>query len=156
YWSNALVCASPGGYYLRFLGRADNGTEELGWVKAVQTGALTLDQVEAGFIASPEYQGHINTDYVQSLYLNLLHRTGSAPELAYWNAQLPQLGLAGVAASFTGSFENRVNTATQYYQDLLDRTPQPGEAANLANGFKGDLLALEAAVLGSGEYYVKG
>jgi hypothetical protein len=145
-----------GGYYLRFLGRADNGTEELGWVKAMQTGAMTLEQVEAGFIASPEYQGHINTDYVQSLYLNILHRTGSAAELAYWNGQLPQLGLAGVAAAFTGSFENRVNTATEYYQDLLGRTPQPGEAAALAGGFKGDLLALEAAVLGGGEYYANG
>jgi hypothetical protein len=145
-----------GGYYLRFLGRADNGTEELGWVKALQTGAMTLEQVEAGFIASPEYQGHINTDYVQSLYLNILHRTGSAAELAYWNGQLPRLGLAGVAAAFTGSFENRVNTATEYYQELLGRTPQPGEAASLASGMQGDLLALESAVLGSGEYYIKG
>jgi hypothetical protein len=144
-----------GGYYLRFLGRADNGGEELGWVKAVQTGAMTLEQVETGFIASPEYQGHINTDYVQSLYLNILHRTGSAAELAGWNNALPQLGLAGVAAGFTGSFENRVNTATGFYQDLLGRTPQFAEAASLASA-NGDLLTLEADLLASGDYYANG
>jgi hypothetical protein len=144
-----------GGYYLRFLGRAGNATEELGWANAVQTGAMTLEQVEAGFIASPEYQGHINTDYVQSLYLNLLHRAGSAAELAAWNNALPQFGLAGVAAAFTNSFENRVNTATGYYQDLLGRTPQPAEAASLASA-NGDLLTLEADLLGSGDYYANG
>jgi hypothetical protein len=142
-------------YYLDYLGRAADAPGRAGWVSAIQQG-VSLEAVQAGFLASPEYQGHINTDFVQSLYLNVLHRTGSAAELAGWNSALPQLGLAGVAAAFTASTENRVNTTTEYYQDLLGRTPQPGEAASLASGVPGDLLALEAAVLDGGEYYANG
>jgi hypothetical protein len=145
-----------GGYYQRFLGRADNGSEELGWINALQGGAMTLEQVQAGFVASAEYQSHINTDFVQSLYMNVLHRSASTTELAGWNNALPQLGLGGVVAGFTNSFENRVDTATQYYQDLLHRAPQPGEASSLATGVQGDLLALETAVMSGPEYNANG
>jgi hypothetical protein len=41
----------------------------------------TEEQLETAFLTSPEYLSHINTDFVQSLYLNILGRTGSASEL---------------------------------------------------------------------------
>jgi hypothetical protein len=154
-FSNESLGRIVDSYYLDYLGRAADAAGRAGWVSAIQQG-MSLEAVQAGFLASPEYQGHINTDYVQSLYLNVLHRTGSAAELAGWNNALPQLGLAGVAAAFTTSVEHRVDVTTSYYEDLLGRAPQPGEAAALADGVKGDLLAVEAVILGSGEYYAKG
>jgi hypothetical protein len=141
-------------FYIRFLGRADDGKEELGYVTALQNGA-TLEQVQATFIASPEYQGHINTDYVQSLYINLIGRTGSLAEVSSVNAVLPQFGLAGLATAFADSAENRMNTVTAYIHDLLHRPPQPGEVSTLA-AQPGDLLALEAGLLGGTEFYARG
>jgi hypothetical protein len=144
-----------GSYYFRFLGRADNGVEELGWVKALQTGALTLEQVQAGFIDSPEYHAHINTDYVQSLYINILHRTGDTFELAGWNSALPKLGGAGVAAAFANSVENRMSELTSDIQRLLARPPKPGEVDQLMTQ-PGDLLALKAQILDSPDYFTGG
>jgi hypothetical protein len=140
--------------YIRFLGRAPQGGEEMGYVTAIQNG-VSEEQVQALFIASPEYQGHINTDYVQSLYINLLGRTGSGQELAAVNAVLPQVGLAGLAAAFAGSTENRMSTLTGYLQELLHRAPKPGEVSALA-AQPGDLLSLEAGILGGAEFYAKG
>jgi hypothetical protein len=143
------------GYYLDYLGRASDAAGRAAWVNAIHQG-MSLEAVQAGFIASPEYQGHINTDFVQSLYVNILHRTGSSAELAGWNNVLPQLGLAGVAAGFTNSLEHRLDLTTDDYQELLGRAPLPGEAAAMANSVPGGLLAVEAAVLGLDEYYAKG
>jgi hypothetical protein len=143
-----------GTFYVRFLGRADGGGEEMGFVKLLQNGG-TLEQVQALFIDSPEYLAHINVDYAQSLYINLLGRTGDIQELAGQNSLLPQVGLAGLATEFATSQENRMRTVTQYLQDLLHRAPQPGEVSNLA-AQPGDLLALEAGILGGAEFYAKG
>jgi hypothetical protein len=143
------------GYYLDYLGRASDAAGRANWVGAIQKGT-SLEAVQAGFLASPEYQSHINTDFVQSLYVNILHRTGSSAELAFWNSVLPQLGLAGVAAGFTTSLEHRWDVTAEYYQELLGRAPQAGEAPSLASHVPGGLMAVEAAVLGSDEYYANG
>jgi hypothetical protein len=141
--------------YIRFLGREANGSEELGFVNALQSGVLTLEQVQAGLVASLEYQGHHNTWYVQSLYLNVLHRTGSGTDVAGWNGQLPQLGPSGVALDFTTGPENRHNEATADIQDLLARPPQPGEVDQLMSQ-PGGLLGLKLSVLSGADYFAHG
>src|SRR5262249_42631501 len=69
--------------YLRFLGRESDAGGRAGWIGFLSAGG-TLEQVETLFLTSPEYLSHINTEFVQSLYLNILGRAGSAPELALW------------------------------------------------------------------------
>lgn len=143
-----------GRFYINYLGRTADSAGLAGWVGAVQNG-LSLEQVEAGFISSPEFLSHINTDFVQALYLNILNRTGSSAELASWNNALPQLGLKGVAASFTTSSEHRSRVILTDFTNFLHRTPSAAEIANLA-AFPGDLLAIDMALLGSQEFYDHG
>src|SRR5262249_12664811 len=70
--------------YIRFLGRQSDSGGRAGWIGFLQRGG-TLEALENAFLTAPEYISHINTDYVQSLYLNILGRTGSSSELANWN-----------------------------------------------------------------------
>src|SRR5438876_407890 len=67
--------------YLRFLGRQSDPAGQAGFISFLQHGG-TLETVENLFVTSPEYINHINTDFVQSLFLNIIGRPGSAAELA--------------------------------------------------------------------------
>jgi hypothetical protein len=141
------------GFYLQFLGRQSDAGRE-GWINLLQSG-VSEETVEADFLSSPEFLSHIDTDFVQSLYLLILHRTGSAPELAAWNSALPTLGLFGVAAGFTNSVENRSNAVTGFITGFLHRSPAPGEVASVV-ALPADLLSIEAGILGSTEFFLKG
>jgi hypothetical protein len=93
---------------------------------------------------------------VQSLYLNLLDRTGSSVELALWNDNIQNLGgLAGIADAFVRSTENRINTLRSDFQTFLHRTPSNTDLLPLANTSL-DLLALESVVLSSPEFFANG
>lgn len=141
------------GYYLQYLGRqSDPGRE--GWINLLQSGARQED-VQAIFLSTPEFLSHINTDYVQALYLLTLHRTGNSAELASWYSVLPSLGLRGVAAAFTTSAENRYHEVADDFQRLLHRPASAGDLSSFA-GSPADLLTLEAAVLSSGEFFTNG
>ncbi len=141
-------------YYLRFLGRQADAGGRSGWIGFLQHGG-TEEQLEDLFLTSPEYLSHINTDFVQSLYINILGRTGTASELAGWYSGLQALGLSGIAAAFTGSAENRQSTVTAYYQAFLHRTPAAGEPTPLVNSGL-DLLSLEQVLLSSAEFFANG
>jgi len=141
--------------YIRFLGRQSDPGGRAGWIGFLQQGG-TLEGLENAFLTAPEYISHINTDYVQSLYLNILGRTGSSSELATWNNNIQNLGgLSGVANAFTHSAENRLNTLRSYFQTLLHRTPPDSELIPLVNAPL-DLLSLEGMVLSSPEFFANG
>jgi hypothetical protein len=141
--------------YIRFLGRQSDAGGRAGWIGFLQRGG-TLEGLENAFLTAPEYISHINTDYVQSLYLNILGRTGSSSELATWNNNIQNLGgLSGVANAFTHSAENRLNTLRSYFQTFLHRTPPDSELIPLVNSSQ-DLLSLEAMVLSSPEFFANG
>jgi hypothetical protein len=140
--------------YLRFLGRQSDPTGRSGWISFLQNGG-TLESLETNFLIAPKYLNHINTDYVQSLYINILGRTGSGPELALWNNNIQNLGLMGIANSFTHAFENRLNTLRSYFQMFLHRTPSDTELIPAVNS-SADLLSLAASVLSSPEFFMNG
>jgi hypothetical protein len=140
--------------YLRFLGRASDPSGRAGWIGFLQSGN-TEEQLETLFLTSPEYISHINTDYVQSLYINILGRTGSGPELAGWYSSIQSLGLSGIANGFVTSPENRLNTVRGYFQTFLHRTPTNDELASIIVQ-RLDLLSLEGLVLSSSEYFLNG
>jgi hypothetical protein len=132
-------------FYLQFLGRgADQGGRD-GWIRFLQNGG-TEEQVETLFLTSQEYLSRIDTIFVQSLYLNILGRPGSAGELAGWNNNIPSLGLAGIATAFVHSVEYRSNIVRSYFQAFRHRTPSNGELMLLVNSSQ-DLLSLEATLL---------
>jgi hypothetical protein len=146
------------GLYQRFLGRAADPAGRAGFVGYLQIGG-TLEGVSRIMLASPEYQSHFASDaaFVQSLYQNLLHRTGSNAEVSAWAAVLPQQGRAGVAQGFLLSQELRDWEVGDDYTQLLDRTHPPSAAE--VSGWVGtgfDLLTIDALVAGSPEFQLNG
>ena len=68
------------------------------------------------FINSTEFQadyGHLSiTDFVTTLYQNVLHRAPDAGGLQYWTTTLQQgTSQASALVGFSDSLENRVQTA---------------------------------------------
>jgi hypothetical protein len=142
-------------FYLRFLGRQSDAAGRAGWIAFLQNGG-TEEQMESLFLTSPEYISHIDTDFVQSLYLNILGRPGSPAELAQWNDNLQNVGgLAGVASAFVNSPENRLNTLRSDFQTFLHRTPADTEIVSLVTTPQ-NLLSIEGQVLSSQEFFVNG
>jgi hypothetical protein len=142
-------------FYLRFLGRQSDAAGRAGWIAFLQHGG-TEEQMESLFLTSPEYISHIDTDFVQSLYLNILGRSGSPAELAQWNNNIQNVGgLAGVANAFVDSTENRLNTLRSDFQTFLHRTPSQTELIPLINTPQ-DLLSLEGMVLSGSEFFTNG
>jgi hypothetical protein len=137
--------------YIRFLGRDSDDAGRASWVSALQHGA-SLESVEAGFLTSPEYLGHIDTEFVQSLYINLLGRTGSTSELAAWDSQIHTLGLAGIVNGFLTSQEYRADNVIADFDSFLHRPPSPAAINNFV-GLPTDLLGIEAAILTSQECF---
>jgi hypothetical protein len=142
-------------FYLRFLGRAADPGGRAGWIGFLQNGG-TEEAIENLFLTSPEYLSHINIDFVQSLYLNILGRPGSPAEVAAWNNNIQNVGgIMGVANAFTHSPENRLNTLRSDFQTFLHRTPADAELMPLVNTSM-DLLSLEGLVLSSPEFFANG
>jgi len=166
--------------YFRFLGRAAGGGEEMGWVNALSSRALTEEQVIADILASPEFANHAdtlfpsappNTAFVEALYTLLLNRSADAAGLADWLNALPSLGRAGVANGFEGSAEFRGGAVRTFYGDptltpfpyqpffvnLLHRTtpPRAAEVSYWVNSAL-DLLSIQGGFASSGEFFQNG
>jgi hypothetical protein len=149
--------AAVTGLFHRFLGRNPKPAGLATFVSYLQTGG-TLEGVSQQLLASPEYQSHFPTDssFVQSLYQNLLHRTGSSAEISQWVALLPTLGRAGVAQGLLTSQEFRDWEVLDDYTQLLDN-PQP-TAAQLSGWVGGgkDLLTIDTLFAASPEFQLNG
>jgi hypothetical protein len=120
-------------WYIAFLGRTAAGGEELPWVSLLLQGQ-TEEQVLSQFLATPEFfthaqtlvsSGTANERYVQSLYLVLLNRTGSASEIAAWVNEVALVGRQMVAQSILTSTEFRTDQFEGYYNALLHRPSNP-------------------------------
>ena len=150
-------------FYHQFLNRDPDQAGEAAWVSALLKGA-TLNQVMAGFVSAPEYLDRAeafgpepNSAFVQSIYVNLLGRTGSFSELSMWISVLNSQGRQAVALGILGSTEYSRIAVRQLYSTLLHRTSIPSDAeisgwVNLSP----NLLAIEAAIAGSMEAYQNG
>ena len=101
--------------------------------------------------------------YVQSLYTNLLNRTGSVPEVAGWEAEINLGGNIGVNLGVpAGQVTNAFVSSEEYlgdvirndYQTLLQRTPQPAEVQGWLQQLDNGLgqQQMEAIFLGSPEF----
>ncbi|HVX10867.1 MAG TPA: DUF4214 domain-containing protein [Pirellulales bacterium] len=124
-------------WYLTYLGRAANGSEEQIWVNLLAT--ESEEQVLSALLGDSGHgfydraqtlvsSGTPDERYVEALYLMLLDRTPSLAEMQYWINVLPQIGLQGIAFAFLHSSEFRTDQFESYYNALLNR---PSDTAGL-------------------------
>jgi hypothetical protein len=140
--------------YSTYLGRTANATENANWVKLLKKGA-NITRVEAAILGSAEFLSRTTTDFVQAIYLNVLHRPASAIELANGYKSLPALGLKGFAARIAGSKERRLNFASDLYRNLLHREPTVLETTTLA-AKSSNLLNLQLLALAGDDFFSHG
>jgi hypothetical protein len=118
------------GIYQRYLGRGPDPTGLAAWVALLQ-GSLTDEQLEAGFIGSPEYiQNHGGTgeNWVRGMYHDLLGRSPDAAGLSAWLTQLQQgVSPATIALGFAASAEREGQRVAEDYQRYLGREPATAE-----------------------------
>jgi hypothetical protein len=127
YYTNIITPA-----YQTFLGRTPDASGLAFWVGQMQKG-MTDEQLEAGFIGSPEFFAHsggTNKGWVDAMYQNLLGRAPDATGEAFWIQQLAQgANRAVVAFAFAASPERETQHITADYQKYLGRAP---DAAGLS------------------------
>jgi hypothetical protein len=140
------------GYYQKYLHRASDTTGLDEFLTDLQNG-VTLEQVQAGFLGSQEYASRLNIDYTQSLYIQVLGRTGSTAELDAYNSA--HLDRTVEATEFVTSAEYRGIVVTGYYQQLLHRSPSPSEVAGWVNSGL-DLYSIELQFAAADEFVLNG
>jgi hypothetical protein len=148
-------------YYQTFLHRSAGPAEEAGWVALLLSGVPEAVVVQ-GFLGSPEYQALYSsaTDYVESLYVNLLGRTADPAEVAGWVSALNTGALtrAQVASGFLSSNESYKlavdNDYTIFYHRPADAVGEAGWISQLQTGGQ-TYGSLAETFLGLPEFYNK-
>jgi hypothetical protein len=147
------------GLYHRYLNRDADPAGRAGFVAYLEAGG-TLEGASLALMSSPEYQAQFPSDavFVQSLFQNVLHRTGGNDEVASWVALLPQVGRAAVAQGFLSSAEFRASEVSNDYTQLLDRPPGQVSAAEVYGwvGSGTDILTVDVLFAASPEYQMNG
>lgn len=117
--------------YQHFLDRApDTGGFDF-WVAKMQAG-LTNEQMEASFLAAPEYvAGHGGSDvnWVIGMYHDLLHRAPEGQGAAYWSQQI-EAGMPEytIALDFAAGAERESSVVQNDYSVLLGRPATQADA----------------------------
>jgi hypothetical protein len=152
-------------FYLKFLHRAADPAGEAGWVSSLQNGT-TVEQVMAGFLSSPEYFNHSyalnrlttpDAAFIQSLYVQLLGRPGTAQEVDSWSNILPTSGRVGVINGILSSTEYCNDEVSYDFSQLLRRTTPPAQGDVVAFANSGlDALSLEILFAGTNEFVANG
>jgi hypothetical protein len=144
--------------YQQFLGRAPDAAGLAFWVGQMQNG-MTDEQLQAGFIGSPEYYAHSGgkgTAWVDAMYNDLLGRTPDTAGEGFW-VQAIQAGAqkSQVALGFAASAEREGILVQGDYSHYLHRAPSSNEVAFWVNTFEqgGTNEQLVSAFLASDEYY---
>jgi hypothetical protein len=151
----AALVSDAYGYYLE-RGPDPGGLE--GWVGYLNRGA-TIEQLEAGIMASPEYFGKAgggNDPWVRRMYADVLGRTPGNAEVAYWTNALGmgRIDRYTAAMGFLISVEHLQAVVTAQYEHLLgrgtDQAGRDGWVAAIQRGMR--LEELVAGITGSIEY----
>ncbi|ASP22733.1 bifunctional hemolysin/adenylate cyclase [Antarctobacter heliothermus] len=115
--------------YDTVFGREPGVAGHHGWVQKLASGAKTLQEIAAAFVASPEFQGTYgdatDADFVTLLYANVLARAPSLADRDYWVGRLEtDLSRERVVLLFSETPEHRSKTAIaqQSFDDTRDIT----------------------------------
>lgn len=119
--------------YSKILGRGPDAGGRADWLRWMQQGLITTDDIETSFYASQEYfdqRGGTNTSFVKAIYTTLLHRDASSADVTFWTKLIAQHGRAWVIAQFWDSTETISERVSLMYAAYLGRTPDPAGLAN--------------------------
>ena len=147
--------------YQDFLTRGTDAGGLNFWVGQVARG-MTFESFEAMLISSPEYynmptKGKGNdTDFVTSMYKDILGRSVDAGGLGYFKGLLAQgVPRSTVVSLIVLSTENLQTTVQGYYQHFLSRNTDPGGlnfwVGQLQRGARDEPII--ALIIGSEEYF---
>jgi Domain of unknown function (DUF4214) len=110
------IAGTAGQAYRLYQAAFDRTPDQTGmgfWIRMMDSGQ-TLDQVAAGFVTSKEFAdlygaNASNSQFVQALYQNVLHRQAEAGGYDFWMAAIEQHGVARatVLGGFSESLENQ-------------------------------------------------
>lgn len=144
-------------YYELYLGRAPDAGGLSFWVNRFLSGQDNELSMEAQFVTTPEYIALHNSAsaYITGLYLNILGRTPSISEEAFWDNELAVIGIDGVAVDILTSAEAYSLVVTNYYEQYLNRAPDStglGFWLNQLQTGTGTLESVAEGILGSAEY----
>jgi hypothetical protein len=147
--------------YQQFLGRNADEAGVTYWTQRMHEG-LTDEQLEAGFIGSPEFYQHsggTDKSWVDAMYNSLLGRGPDDLGEAFWVDQLAHgADRAGVALGFAASEEREKQHISANYEKYLGRLPDEGGLAYWLDQFSQHGKTNEDLVTGfvaSDEYYAR-
>lgn len=125
YYADLIVIPA----YERYLNRAPEAAGLAFWVDQLQNHGLTDEQLEAGFISSPEFYaraGGTDQAWIDAVYQTLLGRPADQAGESYWLSQLASgVSRTQVAVSFTAGPERESQRITDDYMHYLGRQPEP-------------------------------
>jgi hypothetical protein len=154
YYTNVITAA-----YRRYLGRDPEPEGLSAWLDALQHG-YSDEQLEAGFIGSPEFiqdSGGPGAPWIVSLYEKLLGRDPEAAGLQGWLAALQNgTSPAAIAYGFAASAEREAQRITADYQTYLGRLPESQDIINQwVSAFESGVSNEDvvAGFVGSPEYF---
>jgi hypothetical protein len=145
------------GSYRTYLGRNPDPAGASGWLGAMRGGA-TIQQMEAGFLASSEYYsqaGGTDAAWIDRLYRHVLGRAPAPAEVQGWVGVIAAGGRSSVSMSFLLSSEHLGTVIDGYYHELLGRGIDPaGRAAWVAAVQQGARIEqIIGGIIASSEYY---
>jgi len=153
YYGNIIT-----GAYNQYLGRAPDPAGLAYWIAQMQ-GGLSDEQLEAGFIGSPEFianHGGGGAAWVQGLYQSLLGRSPQPSEVQYWVNQLAAgMTPQQVALGFAASPEREAQRVQADYQQYLGRAANATEVSYWVSAFLSGASneQVNAGFLSSPEYF---
>ncbi|MBA2496190.1 MAG: N-acetylmuramoyl-L-alanine amidase, partial [Acidimicrobiia bacterium] len=107
------------------------------------------------YYRDPNQGGGTPEGYARSLYNDILGRTPSSFDVAFWAGEVRRRGIASVAANFYQSLESRERRVRHQYDLLLGRQPDRGGLTYWAAQLGAvDDLALTVELTASDEYYL--
>lgn len=107
------------------------------------------------YYLDPAQGGGTPEGYARSLYTDILGRTPSSSDVAFWAGEVRRTSVAAVAANFYQSLESRERRVRRQYDALLHRQPDRGGLTHWAAQLAGfDDLALTIELTASDEYYL--
>jgi uncharacterized protein (TIGR03118 family) len=157
YFGNIIITPA----YRDYLDRSPDPQGLAYWVNQMQNDGLTDEQLEAGFIGSPEFyarSGGSDKGWVDAMYEDLLGRAPDAQGEAYWVAQLAAgASRASVAYGFAASRERESQLITDDYMHYLGRQPDQQGLNYWLDQFAGGMTneQLITGFVASDEYFQK-
>jgi hypothetical protein len=145
-------------YYAQFLNRKESAAERAFWVDQLLSG-VSENAVIQQSLTSPEFLAANNSSqmaFLDSLYGDVLGRTASTSELAFWQSAMASgMSQQSIVQSFLQSPEAATGVVQGAYQAFLNRVGESNGVNFWTNGLSSGSLTNDtmlAQILSSAEY----